>query len=73
MADDPSKTPIVIAEAKHGLPFSKGLMAQSFMAAGLPPSRAYGVAAAVEKAIRDSGRAQISLAELNKIAVRTLE
>jgi 2-phosphoglycerate kinase len=72
-ADDPSRTPIVIAEAKHGLPFSKGLMAQSFMAAGLPPSRAYGVAAAVEKAIRDSGRAQISMAELHELAVRTLE
>ena len=53
MADD--RRPIIIAEARHGLPFSKGLMAQSFMATGMAPSRSYAVAAAVEKAIRDSG------------------
>jgi 2-phosphoglycerate kinase len=72
-AKDADHSPIVIAEAKHGLPFSKGLMAQSFMAAGLPPSRAYAVASAVETAIRETGRAQISTAELHDLALRTLE
>lgn len=72
MSDDSSTRPIVIAEARHGLPYSKGLMAQSFMATGMPPSRSYAVAAAVEKAIRESGTVQISTAELHGLAVRVL-
>jgi len=71
MPDDDHR-PIIIAEARHGLPFSKGLMAQSFMATGMAPSRAYAVAAAVEKAIRDSGSVQISTAELHFLAAATL-
>jgi len=69
---DEGRRPIIIAEARHGLPFSKGLMAQSFMATGMAPSRAYAVAAAVEKAIRDSGSVQISTAELHFLAAATL-
>jgi len=70
MADD--RRPIIIAEARHGLPFSKGLMAQSFMATGMAPSRSYAVAAAVEKAIRDSGSTQVSTAELHALAAEML-
>ena len=69
---DEDRRPIIIAEARHGLPYSKGLMAQSFMAAGMPPSRSYAVASAVEKAIRDSGKVQISTAELHALAAATL-
>lgn len=69
---DSDQRPIVIAEARHGLPYSKGLMAQSFMATGMPPSRSYAVASAVEKTIRDEGKAQISSAELHALAARTL-
>ena len=36
-----SDSPIVISDKRHGLPFSKGLMAQSFTATGLSPLRAY--------------------------------
>lgn len=72
MSDDDSRRPIVIAEARHGLPYSKGLMAQSFMATGMAPSRSYAVAAAVEKAIRDADRAQVSSAELHSLAVSVL-
>jgi 2-phosphoglycerate kinase len=49
-------------------PFSKGLMAQSFMATGLAPERAYGVAAAVERRLRRRGPAALSLADLHEIA-----
>lgn len=73
MPTDETRPPIVIAEARHGLPYSKGLMAQSFMASGLPPSRAYAVAAAVENAIREKGQLQISTAELHALATRVLE
>lgn len=70
--DDLERRPIVISEAKHGLPYSKGLMAQSFMATGMPPSRAYAVAAAVETEIRESGKTQIKASALSELAVATL-
>ena len=44
MVDD---SDLVIVDQEGNLPFSKGLMAQSLMATGLPPERAYNVAAAV--------------------------
>jgi 2-phosphoglycerate kinase len=66
--DDLDRRPIVISEARHGLPFSKGLMAQSFMAAGMPPSRAYAVASAVESAIREGGHTQITTSELHRLS-----
>ncbi|MDO8964139.1 MAG: hypothetical protein Q7W30_06550 [Coriobacteriia bacterium] len=69
----PYRPPIVISEARHGLPYSKGLMAQSFMATGLPPSRAYAVAATVEKTLRDAGETTVSLVRLKQLAVDTLE
>jgi 2-phosphoglycerate kinase len=73
MSEPAPKPPIVISEAKHGLPFSKGLLAQTFTATGLPPSRAYAVAAAVETAIRDSGQTHVTLHALRDLAVRTLQ
>jgi len=66
------RRPILISEARHGLPFSKGLMAQSFMATGMVPSRAYAVAAEVEKAIRATGEDHISTGALHDLAVSTL-
>lgn len=70
--DDQSSRPIVISEALHGLPYSKGLMAQSFMSTGMPPSRAYAVAAAVEKAIRETGETRISTHDLHELAGKVL-
>ena len=49
-------------------PFSKGLMAQTLMATGLAPERAYGVAAAVERRLRRRGPAALTLADLHEIA-----
>ena len=45
----------VIVDPQANLPFSKGLMAQSLMATGLQPERAYEVAAAVERSLRRTG------------------
>jgi 2-phosphoglycerate kinase len=72
MPDDLDRRPIVISEAKHGLPYSKGLMAQSFMATGMAPSRAYAVASAVETAIRETGQTKITSTELHCLAAATL-
>jgi len=53
-------------------PFSKGLMAQTLMATGLAPERAYGVAAAVERRLRRRGPAALTLSDLHEIAVEQL-
>jgi 2-phosphoglycerate kinase len=71
-AEDVEHRPILIADARHGLPFSKGLLAQSFMATGMVPSRAYAVSAEVERAIRATGADHITTEELHDLAVETL-
>src|SRR3990172_7706102 len=44
----PNKRKITIRDEKHGLPYSKGLMASSIMATGLAPARSYQVAKQIE-------------------------
>ena len=58
----------VIVDPQANLPFSKGLMAQSLMATGLQPERAYEVAAAVERSLRRTGGSAVTLAKLRMIA-----
>lgn len=65
-------TPIVISDKKHGLPFSKGLMAQSFTATGLSPLRAYAAAQKVEDQIRESGDLRLSVSDLGALATQVL-
>jgi len=69
MADD---SELGIGERDAALPFSKGLMAQSLMATGLPPERAYDMAAAVERWLYEKGGQSISMEELRPLAERTL-
>lgn len=57
---------------EYGLSYSKGLMAQSIMATGLPPERAYHVAREIEQHLVDSGDANITLERLQKIAQQVL-
>jgi 2-phosphoglycerate kinase len=54
---DETRPSISITDKAHDLPFSKGLLAQSLMATGLPPSRAYDIA----KQIQDDMRARDEL------------
>jgi 2-phosphoglycerate kinase len=61
-----------IVDKEYGLPFSKGLMAQSIMATGLPPERAYHVAREVERHLLESGDSTISLNHLQEIAQQVL-
>ena len=46
---------VVVVRSDYGLPYSKGLMAQSIMATGLPPERSFALAAADRAA---AGRAR---------------
>ena len=64
---------ITISDKAHGLPFSKGLLAQSFMGTGLPPSQAYAVASAIQDDLRNRDETIITSDRLRSIAAAALE
>jgi len=64
--------PILIKDKKHGLPYSKGLMAQSFMATGLSPAKSYEAAKAMETEMRDRGELTVTVERLRDLAAGTL-
>ena len=68
----PTNPPIIIKDQKHGLPMSKGLLAQSFTTTGLSPSRAYIAAQRIQDELRAAGRFEVTLAELQEEAARVL-
>jgi 2-phosphoglycerate kinase len=55
-----------------GLPYSKGLMAQSLSASGISPESAYELARLIEKRLDELGAATIETAELHELAAETL-
>ena len=63
---------IVISDEEHALPYSKGLMASSIMATGLPPARAFHVAERIEERLRSRGVPSITRAELADLAREVL-
>lgn len=65
--------PILIKDEKHGLPYSKGLMAQSFTATGLSPARAYLAAQRIQDEMRERDLREVSLDEIQAMAVAVLE
>jgi 2-phosphoglycerate kinase len=69
-APPPGDAPeLLVLKRNHGLPYSKGLMAQSLMAAGLSSARAYDVARLIEGQL---GGAAISVDELRRKVERVL-
>jgi 2-phosphoglycerate kinase len=52
----------------YGLPYSKGLMAQSLMAAGLPSERSFALAQQIEERLIARRSAEISVDELRAVA-----
>lgn len=67
------KQMIVISDEKHGLPYSKGLMASSIMATGLSPSRAYRIAQMIEGYLRDNGIFVVTMEQLKTVAYEVLD
>jgi 2-phosphoglycerate kinase len=63
---------IVISDEEHALPYSKGLMASSIMATGLPPARAFQVAEQIEERLHERGVPSITRAELSELASEVL-
>jgi 2-phosphoglycerate kinase len=64
----PRRTPVVRVRSGYGLPYSKGLMAQSLMATGLSPERAFAVAEAIEERLVNSGSGEVEVAQLRAVA-----
>ncbi len=63
---------ILIRDGEHGLPYSKGLTANTIIASGLTPPRAYQVAQAVEDRLRAQGDEAIDVAALRCIVAEEI-
>ena len=71
MTDRRFRQPLPLG-SEDGLPFSKGLMARSLVAAGLTADRAYELALALEADLAKSDRQSVSLARLEELAHESL-
>lgn len=67
-----AKPRYVAVTDRAGLPFSKGLMASSIMATGIPPFRAYEVAERIEEELVEANRHEVTRAELRELATSVL-
>jgi 2-phosphoglycerate kinase len=64
---------IVTHRSRGGLPYSKGLMAQSLSATGVTPARAWALARVVEQRLDAAGGAAIESSELRTLTEQVLE
>jgi 2-phosphoglycerate kinase len=64
------RTPVVRSD--YGLPYSKGLMAQSIMATGLSPERSFALAAEIERRLTGAGAAEVEVEHLRDVAEEVL-
>jgi 2-phosphoglycerate kinase len=62
------RTPVVRVRSGYGLPYSKGLMAQSLMATGLAPERSFALAQRIEERLVTSGSGEVEVEQLRAVA-----
>jgi 2-phosphoglycerate kinase len=62
----------IVVSGELGLPYSKGVMAQSLSASGIPAERAFELARRIEQRLAEGGRAEIAVRELNELAEEVL-
>jgi len=62
----------IVVHRGHGLPYSKGLMAQALSATGLAPQRAFELARQVERRLDESGAATVDIEALRELAEEVL-
>src|SRR3954464_3258931 len=62
----------MVIKAGHGLPYSKGLMAQSLSASGISPERAYELARIVERRLDERTGPDIAVDALNDLVEEVL-
>jgi 2-phosphoglycerate kinase len=60
---------IVVRDGDHGLPYSKGLTANTIIASGLSPMRAYHVAQVIEDRLRAAGKPAVDIGDLRRLTV----
>ncbi len=63
----------IVFHKGHGLPYSKGLMAQSLSAIGLSPERSFELARAVERRLGERGAGELDVAGLNAVCEEVLQ
>lgn len=68
-----TKKRIVISDDKHGLPYSKGLLASSIMAIGINPSQAYEIAKSIETYLFDKKLFSVTVEQLREITIKEIE
>ncbi len=69
----PSPTPeTVVVHKGHGLPYSKGLMAQALSAIALSQERAFELARLIERRLGERGQPEIEVVELDTLVVQVL-
>lgn len=68
MTDSQPTRETTVRYRDHGLPYSKGLMAQSMSAIGLAPERAFDLARAVERRLGERTKDSIDVADLLRLA-----
>ena len=62
----------IVFHKGHGLPYSKGLMAQTISATGLPQGRAFELARKIEQRLDANGGGEIDIALLHSLAEEVL-
>jgi 2-phosphoglycerate kinase len=65
--------PTVVVRSDYGLPYSKGVMAQSLMATGLPSERSFALAQLIEERLAGRGTREIGVDELRAVAEEVVE
>ncbi len=69
---DRASTETIVVSKGHGLPYSKGLMAQALSATALSQARAFELARVIERALADRAQPQIDVAALDVLAEEVL-
>ena len=64
--------PLPLGGGEWGVPYSRGLMARSLMAAGVAGHRAYALASRVADELLERGRGEIELERLEELAIEVL-
>jgi 2-phosphoglycerate kinase len=62
----------IVVHKGHGLPYSKGLMAQSLQGTGLSPERAFELARRIEARLGERGDGEIDVAGLDRLCEEVL-
>jgi 2-phosphoglycerate kinase len=63
---------VIVVRSDYGLPYSKGLMAQSIMATGLLPERSFALARLIETRLVELNQDEVSVEELRRLVEQVL-